>query len=287
MQLGTLLSILPLLGWGTGDYFASLASRRFKLFTLNFVFSVYNFPLPVILCLVKGFPTLSVGLVAGMFLASLFVTAGFLCMVRGFSQGSVGLVAPLANAYAVVTLFVAVLLFGEVVHMRQLLAIAIIIGSIVAVSYQPDPQHKKRTWFSVKYGVLGMILFGCGFALSGHYSLQTTWYGGQLIMTVAAFVYATLLLLVRNKPDEKQQIAAGLRSKVVMGGGIIGTVGALGFFAAIAYDVGLVTVAAVASAAPLLTAYYAHVFDHESLGLKQRIATIVIVASVMYLNLAG
>ncbi len=285
MNSGMLIALAPLLAWGSSDYLSSRASRRFGVFEVNFAFAVFSLPLPIMLCAMWGFPAITAVMVAKFFVASTFLTLGFMAMVRGFSGGVVGLVSPLVNAKAIAMLAVTALFFNEPLRVLQLPAIFLIIGAIVYATYNNDSQDRKRVLYSVRYGLLGMLMYGVGTAFSARYSLSTTWYGGQLIMSVAFMVMANLLLSAQHGRILASGFLPALLSPTIICGGLLASAGGLGFFGAIALKAPPVVATTVASAAPLVTALYAYLLDHERLSKRQQVGMLTVLASVVYLNL--
>ena len=283
-RAGLLFSLVPLVMWGLCDYVASKASRTLDPYSINFAFSVYSVPVPLIICFIKGFPHVSLGIFGLYFLATSLITFAFISMVAGFSKGTVGIVAPLANAYSVVTLFLLVLLFHEKVGLLQIPAVFLIVIGIALISYHKSKKSRQVIGFSVRYGIIAMILFGTGFTVIARINTNTTWYGNQLLLQVASLILAVIIMAVLTKKRRKFQ-PLGLTSIYNIIGGIIGSLGLLGYFLALSFGASTVLVTAIGSAAPLVTALLAYKFDHERLHIQQRIGTFIIVASVIYVNL--
>ena len=122
-----LLSLLPLVGWGAGDYIAARLSRNVNMFSLSFCMAIAGYLIAVPLCLAFGVPQISLGNILLFVSASALFNAGFLFMLRGFHYGPVGIVAPIANSYALVTTLYSLVVASVVVTFGILLGIAVII----------------------------------------------------------------------------------------------------------------------------------------------------------------
>ena len=67
--------------------------------------------------------------------------------------------------------------------------------------------------------------------------------------------------------------------------GALGSIGAAGLFLALDTIEAVAIPAAIAAAAPLVTALMAYVFDKEHLTFLQRVSTVIIVAGIVTLSI--
>jgi drug/metabolite transporter (DMT)-like permease len=272
--------------WGSGDYFAAKLSRKISPFATNFVFSVYGVLVPLAICAFFGFPDIALTVFAKFLLVSGLLSCGFLSMVKGFSKGATGLIAPIANAYAIVTLAVSVLFLDASFKVQQLPSISLIIIGVVVVSYHRPGRKNKHAVKSVLYGLLAMLFFGVGFSLLTKITVYT-WYQNQLLLSVAAVLLSVPILFAAEKRSPLKIMRKSLTYKNGFVGGIMGSVGALGMFGALAAGGSVVLTATIASAAPLFTSYLAYKLDKEHLALRQRVGTIMVVCGVIVLNIVA
>jgi drug/metabolite transporter (DMT)-like permease len=286
IKVGVLLAIVPLVMWGAGDYVAAKMSRKMSVFATNFVYSFYGILIPFVACIFYGFPSVTVAAVIKFTVVSSLLTAGFLSMVKGFSTGATGLIAPIANAYALITFLVSLSFFHESVKLVQFPAAVLIVLGIFLVSYHKEHLKNKVVLYSIGFGLVAMLLFGVGFALFATINTYR-WYQNQLLLNVVSFLTAPLLLYKYEKKLSKKSIRKILTNKLGILGGFLGSIGAMGLFAAIALGGSVVVVATITSAAPLFTAFLAYIVDREHLTIQQRFGTILVVGGVIALNVVS
>ena len=283
MHIGILLSLLPLVFWGTGDYVAAKLSRKMSSIQINFIYVFYSLIPPIIICCFFGFPSVSAFVFAKFLIVSIFITAGFLAMVKGFSKGAIGLISPLANANSIVTLVVSVVFLGFKFNINQFLTILLIVAGIVVVSYQKSKYKDKMAVYSVVYGLLAMLFFGIGFALLAKINLFE-WYQNQLMLGVASLLVGVVIMFIYEKNHPIKAMIQASKSGLGIFGSLLISVGTLGLFAAISVNGNIVLTATIASASPLITVLLAYKIDHEHLKLNQRIGAFMVVSGVILLN---
>jgi drug/metabolite transporter (DMT)-like permease len=206
-------------------------------------------------------------------------------MVKAFSVGATGVVAPIANSYAVLTALISVIFLDSVLTLTGALAIVVIIGGIALLTYKKDPNHNKRDFErSVRYSLLALLLFGVGFALFDVASTQE-WYQNNLLFQLVGIFVASTLFVIATKAKSIDVIKGTVKTPLLYVGSIIGGMGAVGLFLAIAQADNVAIPAAVGAAAPLMTAFLAYKFDGEHLTGLQRFASVIIVLGIIMLSI--
>lgn len=67
---------------------------------------------------------------------------GYLCFFESIIDGQVAIAGTIAAAYPVLTVIGAMIFISETLSAAQMLGVAMIIGGVVALSYEPDPGSK-------------------------------------------------------------------------------------------------------------------------------------------------
>ena len=284
-MLGILFSLAPLIGWGTADYIASRYSRQLFPVTINLFFSIGATITTFTVSLIFGFPSITlVGFLQYLGI-SILLTCGFLSMVKAFSVGATGVVAPIANSYAVLTAIISVLFLGESMKISGAIGLVVIVAGIALLTYKKDPNHNKKDFVtSVRFSIMALIFFGVGFALFDIASTQN-WYQNNMMFQMASVSLAVVIYIIRMKKDRVKQLRKAAKIPLLYLGSVFGGLGAVGLFAAFEQVENVAIPAAVAAAAPLMTAYLAYKYDKEHLSLHQRVATAIIVAGIVVLSL--
>ena len=286
MQSGLLLALVPLVCWGLGDYMAAKLGDSLNPYEVNFTFLVYGIPGLLGIMAFKGIPSFSLNTLLWYFLASALLNVGFLCMVKGFSSGAIGIVAAIANSYAVVTMLVTAALFHTHISSLQIVSVISIVIGIALVSYHKSQTNTAHTLRALKYALTALTVWGLAFTILGQVSKNNDWYVNQFVLNLTAGTLGLLLYLgnrrVVKQPATLKKMLGNWQGFV---GGTAGMVGAIVLFAAFSISGNPVLVAAIASAAPLMTGLLAYKFDNEKLSMQQRIGVVFIVGAVVAVNL--
>lgn len=283
--IGVLLSLVTLIAWGAGDYIASKSTKHVSGYSISFFFSLVGWLVVGPAILSRGVPNFEVRDIVLFLLSSVCINVGFLLMLRGFKNGPTGLVAPIANAYAIMTALCGLLLFGESIAARDVVGIAVVITGIATVSYtKPKKGEFKNRNIAISSAVLSLLIFGVGFTLFGE-AATGKWYENSVVFQTLNLFMGLLILVIFQKKRKIAEFRKAAKYKLNYIGGACGSVGAMALFGSLGYFDSVAVPAAIAAAAPLVTALLAYKFDHEHLTLLQRFGTLVIVSGIVFLNI--
>ena len=282
---GVLFSLVPLIAWGVGDFFASKLSKQVNNFALSLFLSIIGWVVVTPLAIYYGLPDITMSQIVYFFLGSVFVNGGFLMMLRGFNNGPTGLVAPIANAYAIVTAIISALLFGDSLSISKILGIIIVVLGISAVSYsKPAKGEFKNRSVALASAVIALVSFGLGFTFFGE-AATGEWYENSFIFQTINIFVGIAILLIFQKNNRFSELRKAGTFKMSYACGALGSIGAAGLFLALDTIEAVAIPAAIAAAAPLVTALMAYVFDKEHLTFLQRVSTVIIVAGIVTLSI--
>lgn len=282
-MFGIILSFLPLIGWGISDYVSSVLSKKYHPAAINLTFFIVT-GIPVLtICALMGLPEISLRIILGFTVVELILTAGFMTMVKAFSTGATGVVAPIANAYAVITLIIAVLFLNVSVSLLQVMVVLMIVFGIGLLSYTKASVSTKRRHEGEILAVVAMILFGVGFAGFDIISTQE-WYQNTFLFQVIGTVMAIIIYIVQVKKDRIKNLKNICSNKIAISGALMASVGTIGLFAAIENTVNIAIPATIAAASPLVTAVLARRFEHEKLHTYQYVGMFVVVGGIVALS---
>lgn len=283
---GILFSLIPLFAWGAGDYIASKLSKKVNGFSLSFFFSLVGWAAVMPIAVFMGASQPSAEQVLKFLIGSVGVNAGFILMLRGFTNGPAGIVAPIANAYAIVTALVSWIVFDQNLTILSGLGIAIVVSGITLVSYaKPTKGEFKNERVALVSSLLALVCFGIGFSFFGQ-AATGEWYENSLwFQTINIIVGGCILLLLQRK-GKVESLKKIARFRMSYIGGSLGSLGALGLFVALGSIDRVAVPAAIAAAAPSVTALLAYIFEKEHLTLLQRSATVVIISGIVVLALS-
>jgi len=109
------------------------------------------------------------------------------------------------------------------------------------------------------------------------------WYQNNMMFQIAAFTVAVAIYIIWTKKDMVKQLSKATKFPLLYLGSLFGGLGAIGLFAAFDQVDNVAIPAAVAAAAPLMTAFLAYKYDKEHLTILQRFSTFVIVSGIVLL----
>lgn len=283
---GILFSLIPLFFWGIGDYMSSRLSKGLHPAAINLVLSVIGGVPIIIISLFFGTPEFGLKIMMLYIGVSLLLSGGFISMVRAFSVGATGVVSPIANAYAVVTILVAVLFLKVETSLLQVMSVLIVVFGISLLSYEKSTDRMMELNSSIVYAVIALVLFGFGFAGFDIAATQQ-WYQNIVLYEISTVIVGILIVSIWLKKDSYRQIKKVLKIKDSVYGGLSIVVGTLGLFIAISKVENVAIPATIAAASPLVTVALARHFDKEHLRIHQYVGGLIIVLGISALSISA
>lgn len=281
---GVLLSLIPLFTWGAGDYIASKYSKGTNSLSVSMFFGLVGFSFSMLFLSFYPKPTLYFDSLLFAFAASVFINIGFLSMLKGFASGPIGIVAPIANAYAVITAAISVVIFKKPLLASELVAIMIVIAGISLISYiKPKKKVAYNFRTTIMWSIIALFSFGIGFVFFDKASTQE-WYKNMVIFQAVNIITIFSIWFIFQKKNKLRDISSLSNKKLMYIGGAAGAGGMIAINAALKYVDNIAIPAAVAAAAPMVTAILAYIFDKEHLTIVQRAAAVMIVVGIVILS---
>jgi len=159
-------ALLTLIGWGTGDIFVTLASRRLgnvKAYFWGFFIAL------IIASLYIPFagPIVDYKMFALAILLNGMHTLGNLSYFRALEVGNASVVGSITGGHPLITVLIALFILHEPVRGAQLMAIAVILAGILLTSINLKPSSGSKGILSdpgVKFALITIILWGIRFA---------------------------------------------------------------------------------------------------------------------------
>ncbi len=268
------LSFLTAVGFGAGDFFGGIASRRVSAVVVAF----YSQGLAGVLLLGAALVSGSVPVLQDL----LWGAAGGLAVgfaisryYHGLSKGGMGWVATIVGVFsALVPFFVGVLL-GERPSLISILGIFTIVCSLVFVVRKRGQKLRSTPVDGIRSAIVSGLFFGLAFVCFGMAPMESSWW-----LVAAAGLASTIPLLggfslVRIPPSETRAIlAAGFFQALAL------------FTFSLAVATGLLSIVSVAGAlSPVGTAVLARIFLNEQFSQRQVIGLSTALAGIVMLLL--
>jgi len=162
MEIWFLLTVLVVFLWGTSQIFSKYSTVRLGVARIALLIAVVEAPLYATAFLLwheKTSFTPWEGLLAAA--SCLIGVCGFLCFFESVMDGQVAIAGTISAAYPALTVVGAVVLLSESLAAVQALGVALIIGGVIALSYEPDPSAKHAiTRRSLTFAFLAFSAWG-------------------------------------------------------------------------------------------------------------------------------
>jgi drug/metabolite transporter (DMT)-like permease len=288
-QLGLLLGLAAMLGWGLSDAVAASLSRSmgsFRAFAITRALS-----LALLLLLIPFFlqPVALTQTALLLVLAmSLFLVVGNLSYYKGFTVGEVSVVSPIAATYPVITVLLSVFLLGESLSALQAFAIGLAIAGSVLTSFKLSDLRglkKGKPAGGVGYAVLAAASWGFMILLIGLLSNELGWFATILLLNL---VTAAFLLPVSGL--YRREISLPFKGSLPLVLLLCAFLVIVDTGGALAYSLGatiapIAIVATVSSIYPIITVLLARAFFRERLSANQGVGIAMVLAALLLLAL--
>ena len=280
------------LGWGLSDLWAAISGRRIGSGRTLVVAQVAAAVVVTVLVVIarpdlSGIPTVAPWIVPNAFLGA----AAFATLYRALQLGPVAVVSPVLASYAVVPVFLSVVLLGETLGGWEVLGVVVTIAGVVLTSTDPKALRTGTRTKSagLPWAIGSTLLFGVatyvmGWAAKEAGFLPSLWFG-RLTMTSVVLI-AALVLRVRSRSTGEARdpvVPSMLRLAVLVG--LMELVGTIAY--ARGAEVGLVSIVTAASATyPLIPVLGGVVLLHERPVPTQYLGIAMVIGGLLLLGVA-
>ncbi len=162
MEVWFLLAVVVVFFWGVSQIFSKYSTDRLGVARIALLIAAVEGPLYAtgFLLLHGSFDfSFQDGLLAAA--SCLIGVMGFLCFFESVIDGQVAIAGTISAAYPALTVVGAVVILSESLAAIQAFGVLLIIGGVVAVSYEPDPGAKHAiTKHSLTFAFLAFLGWG-------------------------------------------------------------------------------------------------------------------------------
>jgi drug/metabolite transporter (DMT)-like permease len=162
MEIWFLLTTLVVFLWGVSQIFSKYSTVRLGVARIALLIAVVEAPLYTAAFLLWH-EDLDFSLWEGLLATAscLIGVSGFLCFFESVMDGQVAIAGTISAAYPALTVIGAVVILSESLAAVQALGVLLIIGGVVALSYEPDPTAKHAiTRRSLTFAFLAFSAWG-------------------------------------------------------------------------------------------------------------------------------
>jgi len=273
--MAILFALIALVGWGVGDIFIAIVSRKIGNRVAFFLWLFFSFLVSLIYLPFAGpFPNLNFFLLAyGM---NVFVSVGTLAYFKALEIGNASLVGTIAGSFPLITVPLSIVLFHEQLNNIQLVGIVLILIGLILASLKEEAIREIQTGkiFSDKgvlYSLIILVTWGIYWSIIRVPIEQIGWYYTGLSGWMV-FILIPLLGLIKKNPFTELKKRNVLLNVILMS-----TLLPIGSYA---FNIGITLgyssiVAPIAGLSPVLFVIIAHFVFKEALSRRQ-LAGIVI-----------
>lgn len=284
--MALLFALLTLIGWGVGDIFITIASRRSGYVQVTFWGQVFSVLITSLYIPVVGIPDdtpmLFLALILGLLLAG-----GTMIYFKALQVGNASLAGAIGGSFAVPVVILSMLFFGERLSFVQLVGIFLtIIGVILSsLKLQDLKSNNLRDLFSdvsVKYVLIAVLFWTVFYTFIRIPVERIGWFWS---FYPANYFFLILLILGKIKKDSLMIF----QDKRTMVNIILAMI--LILIAQFSYNIGITRgftsiVAPVAGAYPMLFVLLARVVFKEKLTNQQKLGIISSLAGIVLISIS-
>jgi drug/metabolite transporter (DMT)-like permease len=279
-QMSLLFGLFTALGFGAGDFFGGLASKKSSAMAVSFYSQLTAAALIGFIALfLGGNPTLP-GLLWGL-AAGVAVGLGVIKYYRALSAGAMGLTATVMGVFSALVPFAVGLMIGERPSLIAILGVSVVIAALVLVTGSEagtgEPVSRDEKIRGLADGVIAGVCFGFSFVFVG---FATTVNPLWPVFATAIGSLPPIMMVQMMNTGGLPSIGNSWKTTL-----LAGACQGLGFIAfGLAVLDGLISIVSVAGAlSPIPTALMALAVLGERLSQKQLAGVAVALIGVVFL----
>ncbi len=278
--MGVLLGLLSALAYGTSDFGAGLASRRYAPGGVSTVAMAIGLLCAIVAVALDPGIGARPGALGWGAASGLGSGAGTLALYQGLAAGRMAVVATLSAVVSAVVPAIVGLATGNSLSATALAGIVIAIPAIALVSWHPDPEQRGQARPGIIFGLLAGLAFALLFiALDKAGTRSGAWplVSGQIVGLILLVPFG-VRGLTRSGTPGRRAVA------LMVGAGVLSGTANILFLAATGHGQ-LAVVAVVTSLYPAFTVLLARGLLAERFSRTQAIGLAVAAAAIVLVSL--
>lgn len=195
-MLSILFALVSYVGWGVGDIFGTIASRKLGLFSVTFwssiltliIFSAYT---PLAFSELQG---LTQNLLVLNVVLAIILLVGFLSFNEGLITSTASLVGTIAASFSAVTVVLSIIFLNESITLKQTIAMLVIFTGLILSTLDFNDLRKRRLILNrgVAMALIAMVTWGIYFTFVKLIVREIGWFWPNYI---SFMVFVPLILL--------------------------------------------------------------------------------------------
>lgn len=188
--MATIFALIAFAGWGVGDVFATMASRRLGFLVSYFWAFVFGFTVVIfIMPFMGGISDWRMFFFA--IILNLIHTAGNLSFFRGLEVGNASIVGTITGTFSIVSVILSLIFFKESVSLLQAIGIIFAVLGVILVSLKLGEIGKISRIFAdrgVFYALITLFCWGIYFAFVRIPAEKIGWFWAGVPLFFTAFL---------------------------------------------------------------------------------------------------
>ena len=283
--IGIISGFASMLLYGIANLIAGVYARRHDpIMVLSWYFSLSSI---ILFAIAFGFfkvPHVSAAVAVELAAAAVASAAGVFFFYKGLGSGNISVIVPVASAYTIPAVIIAVVIFGERLAALQVLGIAAAIFGTVIIGIRFGNMKGRKGRFSagLGYAMLTLLIWGAFYPLIGFLSEGMGWVWPILASSAGtAIIFITYGLTTGRNLGLPRKGAAGIFAYAAI------ATAAFAFYSIGAGTGNIALVAAISAAAPLITVALAVLLLKERFGPTQAAGLALIIAGLVAISLSA
>jgi uncharacterized membrane protein len=202
-----LLALLTFVGWGSGDVFGAITSRRIG--ALKASLTITGFLTLLLLAMAPFMSTKGLGWSAGIQSAALGLSLGvaYLAFTQALRIGNPAIVGTVSGSFTALTVILSLLFLGETLAVGQIFFIAIIVIGVTGASLDIRSlrEHAVRLDRSVALSLVAMLGWGIYFTFMKIPISDAGWFWPTLISIASSWIMYAIVYAFKKRPAKPKQ----------------------------------------------------------------------------------
>ncbi|MDP2671275.1 MAG: DMT family transporter [bacterium] len=283
--MAILFAFLAFFGWGVGDIFGAVATRKIGPYSTTIWFIVFQFLLFIVFApfFLSDLKNLTFALLLLNLALGLVAAAASTTFYEAMKEGSASLAGTLVGSFAALTVILSLIFLGEKINQPQSLSIIIIFAGIVisSLDFQDLKAQKLLSSRSVLFALVSMVCWGVYWAFLKIPVQELGWYW-PIVLSQLMYVFVYFFMRVRRiklvKPTFQGILPVLILNSLILG---IGS-----FSYNLGIERGLVAVVApIAGAYSALFAVLAYFVFRDPLRKKEIFGIVITLFGIVLLSI--
>lgn len=280
-----IFALISFMGWGVGDIFGTIASRKIGGYSTTFWYLILQLPLFGVFAFffLDYLQYLTLSLLALNVFLGVIGTVGLIAFYEGVRLGNASLVGTIAAAFAAVTVILSIVFLGESITSDQAVAITIIFLGLILSSLnfkEIYSQSFKIDW-SILLAVVAMFCWGIYWTFIKIPINQIGWFWPSMISlssVILVFIFMKIRSIKLSRLNQRGVFLPLLFNAALLG------IGALSFNFAIGQGLTAI-VAPIAGSYPTLFVVLAFLIFKDPITRQQIAGIITTLVGIVLLSI--